>query len=94
MGYRVDYEPVQKQKTNGRVIVLTVAFFLAFVLMRHVFFPGAESLLRELLLPGDAAVTAAAWEDLTLELRSGQPIGSAVENFCREIIRNAGLSQG
>ena len=56
--------------------------------------PKGAQALREILLPGDSAVTAAAWAELTHELHAGAPVGSAVENFCREVFANAGLCPG
>ncbi|MGM9548772.1 MAG: hypothetical protein ACI3V5_02885 [Faecousia sp.] len=99
MGYRVEYavpgkRKKQKHERNCRIQLLTAAFFLAFVLVVNGLWPRGADTLRRILLPGDSAVTMAAWEELTRELRAGEPIGSAVDSFCREIIRDAGLSQG
>ena len=58
------------------------------------FWPKGAQALREILLPGDSAVTAAAWAELTHELHAGAPVGSVVENFCREVFANAGLCPG
>jgi hypothetical protein len=45
--------------------------------------------VQEVLLPGDPAVTAAALENMTEGLRSGESLLDAVTAFCREIIANA-----
>ena len=47
------------------------------------------SWVQEVLLPGDPAVTAAALENMTDGLRSGDSLLDAVTAFCREIIANA-----
>lgn len=97
MGYRVEYEPMEKRKVeekkSRRVPALTAAFLLFFFLLVHAFWPRGREVLGEILWPGDAAVTAAALEQFAQELRMGQPLGDAVEGFCREIIADAGLSQ-
>ena len=91
MSYRVEYSSsgikrTQIRQRNGRALLLTAVCFLIFLLIVGGFWP--------ILLPGDSAVTAAAWAELTRELHAGAPVGSAVENFCREIFANAGLCPG
>jgi hypothetical protein len=56
--------------------VLAVTFML----------PRGRLWFRDLLLPGDEQVTSAALEGMVSDLRSGEPIGEAVETFCREIL--------
>jgi hypothetical protein len=48
--------------------------------------PRGRLWFRDLLLPGDEQVTSAALEGMVSDLRSGEPIGEAVETFCREIL--------
>lgn len=43
-------------------------------------------MLRDFVLPGDAAVTDHALQGLVENLRRGQPMSDAVEVFCKEII--------
>lgn len=45
--------------------------------------------MRDVLLPWDTA----ALETLAMDLRTGAPFDVAVEEFCREVIADAGLSQ-
>lgn len=99
MSYRVEYSSsgikrTQIRQRNGRALLLTAACFLIFLLIVGGFWPKGAKALREILLPGDSAVTAAAWAELTRELHAGAPVGSAVENFCREVFANAGLCPG
>lgn len=96
MSYRVEYSAsgiVRKKirRKGGRIPLLSVVCFMIFLLIVGGFWPRGVQALREMLLPGDSAVTAAAWEELTQELHAGAPVDSAVENFCREIFANAGL---
>ena len=90
MGYRITYENgvIRKQTLKKRRImwkrwsVGTVTAILAIALM----VPQGRSWFRDLLLPGDEEVTAAALEGMVSDLRDGQSIGEALETFCKEII--------
>lgn len=99
MSYRVEYSSsggkrTQIRQKNGRALLLTAVCFLIFLLIVSGFWPRGAQALRNMLLPGDSAVTAAAWAELTRELHAGASVGSAVEHFCREIFANAGLCPG
>ena len=98
MGYRVDYgprNPGHKGKSSfSRVLVLTAVCLLVFLLLVNSFCPRGAEVLRSFLLPGDAAVTAAALEELSAELQNGEEISSALESFCRKIIQNAHIVPG
>lgn len=48
--------------------------------------PRGRLWVRDLLLPGDEDITAAALEGMVSDLRSGEPLGDAVETFCKEIL--------
>ena len=66
MSYRVEYSSsgikrTQIRQRNGRALLLTAACFLIFLLIVGGFWPKGAQALREILLPGDSAVTAAAW---------------------------------
>lgn len=99
MSYRVEYSSsgikrTQIRQKRGRTLLLTAACFLVFLLIVGGFWPRGAQALQDMLFPGDSAVTAAAWSELTQELHAGAPVGSAVENFCREVFANAGLCPG
>lgn len=98
MSYRVEYEPVKKvrnvEKRVVRVPALTASCLLLFLLLVNGFWSQGREVLREILLPGDAAVTAAALEEFAQELKMGEPLGDAVEGFCRTVIEEAGIGQG
>lgn len=93
MGYRVEYQPVKKvrgaEKKTSRAAALTALCLVLFVLLVNGFWPRGQAVLRQLLVPGDAAVTVAALEDLAQELRSGEALPSALESFCRKVTREA-----
>lgn len=88
MAYRIKYNLVgpnrkttQKNKRTGAI--LTVLGICGFVVIA-LHLPWA----RDLLLPGDSAVTAAALEDLAENLQQGESLMDAITVFCRNIIAN------
>jgi len=90
MSYRVEYQPAGQAKKGGsRLIALTALCLLLFLLLLNGFWPRGAQVLREWVLPGDAAVTAAALEELAVELKSGEPISGALEDFCRRVMAEA-----
>lgn len=93
MGYRVDYQPVKKvrgvEKRTSRLPAMIGLCLLLFLLLVGEFWPRGAEVLRNLVVPGDPAVTVAALEDFALELKAGEALPSALEGFCRRIIREA-----
>lgn len=93
MGYRVDYQPIRKvrgvEKRTLSVPALTALCMLLFVLIVNIAWPRGKAVLNKLLFPGNAAVTVAALEDFTVELKSGEELSGAFETFCRRVIREA-----
>lgn len=95
MGYRVEYESVKKvrgvqKRTTGR-LALTGIFFLVFLVLVACFWPEGREILRDALLPGDSAVTAAALEELARQVQQGTDLSQAVVEFCRDILAGAGF---
>lgn len=93
MGYRIEYGA--KGSRRRRIKRLNKHHGLAFagilpvvLLLVMLFWPA----VRNILLPGDREVTAAALDTLAGELRNGEAFGSAVTAFCQEIIDH-GLSE-
>lgn len=90
MGYRITYENGSIRKETVKIrklkwkqcLIGMIAAVLAFAMM----IPGGRLWLRDLILPGDEEITAAALENMVGELRSGEPVGEALEAFCREIL--------
>ena len=96
MGYRVVYDSVRQEKRRAkshgaRLTGLTAMFLALFLMMVNVYWPKGREVLQEMIWPGDAAVTRQAAEAFVEELRFGEPIGDAVESFCREIIKSADI---
>lgn len=95
MGYRVDYGPVKKVRgTEKRVCrgasVIGVFLLLVFLLAGSLW-PEGKAILRRLIFPGDPAVTAAALENLTEDLRSGEDLTDSMSAFCIQILEGAEL---
>ena len=95
MGYRIDYGPVKKvrgvEKRTSRLAALTGMFLLLFVITVCCFWPEGTAVLRDWFLPGDPVVTAAAMEELTDSLRTGEGIGESLRAFCARILEGAAL---
>lgn len=98
MGYRIDYSQSSKRsiekKRTSAIALFAVFFFLFFLLLTGMFWQQGAKILREILLPGDAAVTAAALQDLTLALKTGESFSNALTDFCLQVIQGAGLHFG
>lgn len=94
MGYRIVYgeDPGKKFGTGSRCSrfgILTVCCFLLFLLLTNLFWPAGKQMLWELCIPGDAELTAAAFETMVEDIRVGEPISDALTAFCREVIDGA-----
>ena len=95
MAYQIKYTPpFPRRKTEFplRMILLTVSFFLLFLLATKVFWPTGSKKLTQLLLPpqGNADLRQAAQVFFT-DLKSGTPFYQSLTAFCQEIIRHANI---
>ena len=93
MGYRVDYGKTNAKHQKDcfsslRVLVMTVAFFLAFCLSVDTFFPRGREAFWEALFPGEASAAQAAVEVLVDELSNGESVTGALENLHRALFEN------
>ena len=92
MSYRVDYNPEMKnrypstfrvkKKLPMRLILISVA---AMAVCGCILFSG----VLRFLIPGDAAVTTAAFSGMVDDIGAGESVRQAFLTFCREIIINA-----
>ena len=76
-------EVMQARRGNWKkwgVVAASAAFAVTLMV------PQGRLWLRDLILPGDEDVTAAALEGIVSDLRSGEPLGEAVDTFCKEIL--------
>ena len=91
MGYRIDYDNGTKhfevvQDKPWRPWFLTAACFGLFLLLCEWFWPEGRQFVRDLLIPGDDAVTVQAFSNLTEEFRNGGEIKGIIIDFCREVL--------
>ena len=89
MSWSIEYEgngiPRKKRSSAGRR-VLTVCFFLIFLLTICLFWPEGRNLLRMVFLPGDPDVTLEAAEVFADALRQGIPVSDAARQFCITVV--------
>ena len=90
MNYRIEYDGGRVKKRTIRVTKakkLSIIIVSAAVLVSgFLLWPRGRRMIRDAILPGDAAVTDHALQGLVENLQSGQPMSDAVEVFCKEII--------
>ena len=91
LGYRIEYDggigkyEVRKYSPYKRPALLAAAVCL-FFLLTFCFWPEGADYIREALIPGENAVTATAFENLTQRLRQGENLQDAVTAFCSDVI--------
>ena len=92
MAYRIDYNiigkfPMNKKKNWTGVIagILVVALIIGAITVKMAGLPW----VREVLIPGDPVITAAALDGMVEDLRNGDSIIEAITAFCREIMKHA-----
>ena len=97
MSYCINYSGERKESSRRdapgiRIALMTAAFFVVFCLYTGRFWPRGQEALQQLLFPGSNLFTRQAAEVFVSELQNGEPLGDALENFCREIIHDADFS--
>lgn len=91
MGYRIEYDgridryEVIKDGPN-RFLKLVLGAFCLFLVGTFCFWTRGEEALRDFLIPGEDAVTVAAFRLMGHDLRSGADLRDAVYTFCRTIL--------
>lgn len=95
MGYRIEYgsqdELRKPLKNKHRYSAIAAAVcILALVAGAMAIKHTGLTWVKEVLLPGDPAVTATALENMVDHIKDGDSIAEAVTAFCREIVENAG----
>jgi len=83
MGYRIDYGPSPQRKLG--LAGTTAVWLVVFVLLTGLFWPQGARALRDLLIPGDPAVTTAALEQFAGEIRSGAAWREALERLGQRV---------
>ena len=92
MGYKIQYncvgrklEPKKRSKAGIFAGLLVLLLVVAAVTVKSV---GLQW-VREVLLPGDPAVTAAALGGFVLDIKEGDTLVDAITAFCQEIVNGA-----
>ena len=91
MGYRIEYNNIGRhgtKKTNKRAACIAAVLVLSLVFGAIAIKSIGLTWVKEVLLPGDPDVTAAALEALAEDLRNGESIADAVKAFCQEIVNH------
>ena len=96
MGYRIVYGPdMQTARTKGnrhlRIRLMTAGFLLLGCILARLLWPEGAQVLREVLLPGPASIAEQAFAILADRIREGEPVGEAVESFCRYVISHGAI---
>lgn len=94
MGYQIQYEQigqVTKIKKRPKAIIsfILVALILVSAISVKAF---ALPWVQDVLLPGDPAVTAAAFETMVESLQEGTSLLDAIKAFCLEIISHGKIT--
>ena len=79
MAYRIVYGP-EKKSAGSKWKGWIAGGVIALALLGRVLGWG------QYLIPGDAAVTAAAFEEMIAGIGAGEPLRQAFGDFCREIL--------
>lgn len=93
MSYRVDYSPEMKNryptyiKIKRKFPVRPLLYLIVAIVACYGIFSSG---LLQVLIPGDAAVTTAAFSTMVDEIEAGKSVRQAIMSFCKEIIVNAG----
>ena len=93
MGYRLVYDMQNRTKPGKwyrRIRILVCLFLFAGFL--GYFCPEVGHTVRKILFSGDPAVTAAALEEFTVDLRSGVEFGDSFRSFCMRILEGTGFA--
>lgn len=94
MGYKIDYGtcggaklPLKKRRFRKKWAMIGIFAGLLALSMLH---SKARLGIRDAVLPGDEAVTAAALQELVADLQAGEDFSGAVTAFCDYIITESG----
>ena len=94
VSYRIEYDgavgkyEVRKIKTGKFPLLYTATMIigLAFLCLIR---PQAREVVRSVLIPGSDAVTTAAFQTMTNDLRSGAGLYDAFFDFCHMVLHGA-----
>lgn len=94
MAYRIEYDTLNKKYeiVTPRSLPFPWMVAMAFVLflfLTAAFWPEGWEVLRDVVIPGEDAVTLRALSGMSGNLRAGMDLGEAVRTFCEEVLDGA-----
>lgn len=97
MAYRIEYDTkvgkyeIRQNPPTGFPVLLAAVLVL-FLAVTFLFWEDGAAVLKDVLIPGDDAVTILALQTMTEELKSGVPVRDALAAFCSDVIHGAEIS--
>ena len=95
MAYRVQYnhsESACRDNGNGSCVLFLVSLVLAVGVVIYCSNDSVRSMIQDLLIPGDDAVTKAAFVNMIGQLQNGNSVSGSLTTFCHEILEGAGFA--
>lgn len=94
MAYQIDYSNDGKRggKPEKRHLFRSVLIcFFLFLILVQLFWPKGREAIGKLLLPGATETVWAAVDGFAAQVRTGEPVGEALESFCRSVFQSTGI---
>lgn len=94
MAYKIIYDSGEKKyevysQNPSRFPLMLAASLIGFSVLTFLFWPEGAQELKNILIPGNDAVTLQALESMKHNLQDGAKLTEAISSFCREIIHGA-----
>ena len=90
MSYQIQYNPeLNKQYPVKRIQKRNLLPLIVLIGVLVVTYVAIQTNIIKVLIPGEEAVTAAAFSELVDSVGSGVPVRESLLTFCREIIENS-----
>ena len=96
MSYQIVYGPQKRpikksNKQSLRTGIITGILLIAVLAALKI--TGYSHMIRQIILPGDAEVTASAFQNMTDALKNGNGLPQAITAFCETVIKGANIGQ-
>lgn len=96
MSYQIIYGPQKRpiktsNKRSLRTGVIAGIFLIAILAALKI--TGYSNMIQKIILPGDAEVTANAFQNMTNALKNGNGLPQAITTFCETVIEGANIGQ-
>ena len=96
MSYQIIYGPQKRPIKNSNKRSLRIGIITGILLiavLAAIKITGYGSMIRQIILPGDAEITASAFQNMTDALKSGNGLPQAITTFCETVIEGAKIAQ-